>query len=97
MTESPLLDVRNLAVSFVRVVEVNEVDGVRATLRTGEIVHLRPSGNAPELRCYAEADRTERAQELCAWGLRELPKAGLAAKHGDAHRKWSRCEAIDYG
>ncbi len=54
------------------VVEVNEVDGVRATLRSGEIVHLRPSGNAPELRCYAEADRPDRAQELCAWGLRTV-------------------------
>ncbi len=52
------------------VAEVNEVDGVRVTFRTGDIVHLRPSGNAPELRCYAEADTPERARELCAWGLR---------------------------
>jgi phosphomannomutase len=49
---------------------VNDVDGVRVTLRTGEIVHLRPSGNAPELRCYAEADTPGRARELCGWGLR---------------------------
>jgi hypothetical protein len=34
------------------VTELNQVDGIRATLATGDIVHLRPSGNAPELRCY---------------------------------------------
>ncbi|NRA81645.1 MAG: phosphomannomutase [Pseudoalteromonas sp.] len=34
--------------------ELNFTDGLRITLATGEIVHLRPSGNAPELRCYAE-------------------------------------------
>jgi phosphomannomutase len=28
-------------------------------------VHLRPSGNAPELRCYAEADDESRARALC--------------------------------
>ncbi len=28
-------------------------DGMRITLRDGCIVHLRASGNAPELRCYA--------------------------------------------
>ena len=52
------------------VAELNELDGARATLRSGEIVHIRPSGNAPELRCYAEADTPQRARELCALGLR---------------------------
>ena len=27
-------------------------DGLRVTLDCGDIIHLRPSGNAPELRCY---------------------------------------------
>ena len=36
-------------------VGVNEVDGFRMTFSNGAIVHLRPSGNAPELRCYAES------------------------------------------
>jgi len=39
-------------------------DGLRITFANGEIVHLRPSGNAPELRCYAEADNQERAAAL---------------------------------
>ena len=37
-----------------------------------EIVHLRPSGNAPELRCYAEAGSQERANQLSAQCLRIL-------------------------
>lgn len=40
-------------------------DGFRLGFSSGEIVHLRPSGNAPELRCYAEADTQEKAQALC--------------------------------
>ncbi len=41
-------------------------DGLRFTFESGDIVHLRPSGNAPELRCYAEADDAVRAEELVA-------------------------------
>jgi phosphomannomutase len=44
-------------------------DGLRITFRSGEILHLRPSGNAPELRCYAEADTEKRAREIAATGL----------------------------
>lgn len=36
------------------VVSMDETDGLRMTLSSGDIVHLRPSGNAPELRCYVE-------------------------------------------
>jgi phosphomannomutase len=61
------------------IADVNRVDGLRVTLVSGDIVHLRPSGNAPELRCYAEADTAERAAELCGWGLRA---AGEAARAG---------------
>lgn len=35
--------------------QVDTTDGLRMTLTNGTVVHLRPSGNAPELRCYAEA------------------------------------------
>lgn len=37
-------------------------DGLRVTFADGRIVHLRPSGNAPELRCYAEAESTAEAE-----------------------------------
>ena len=47
------------------VVATNKTDGLRVTFANGDIVHLRPSGNAPELRCYAEADSAARAKALC--------------------------------
>lgn len=43
---------------------IDLTDGVRATFRSGEIIHLRGSGNAPELRCYSEADSEARAVAL---------------------------------
>ena len=39
-------------------------DGARITFTTGDIVHLRPSGNAPEFRCYTESSSEDRAAEL---------------------------------
>ncbi|VWX53240.1 hypothetical protein NOVOSPHI9U_420483 [Novosphingobium sp. 9U] len=39
-------------------------DGLRITFDRGDIIHLRPSGNAPELRCYTESATPERAATL---------------------------------
>ena len=50
----------------------DQTDGLRITLTNGEIVHLRPSGNAPELRCYAEAESQARAGELALACLRRV-------------------------
>jgi len=36
-------------------------DGARVAFRSGDVVHLRPSGNAPEFRCYTESDSPSRA------------------------------------
>ena len=44
--------------------KLNTVDGLRFVLDSGDIVHLRPSGNAPEFRCYAESDSLEKAKTL---------------------------------
>lgn len=46
------------------VIDTNTVDGYRMTLSTGDVIHLRPSGNAPELRCYSEANGVEKANAL---------------------------------
>jgi phosphomannomutase len=43
---------------------LDTTDGLRLTFDNDEIVHLRPSGNAPELRCYTEAASMERARAL---------------------------------
>jgi len=39
-------------------------DGLRVRFGSGDIIHLRPSGNAPECRVYAEADTAKRAERL---------------------------------
>jgi phosphomannomutase len=60
---------RNFLSPLGDIVSVNRTDGLRATLASGEIVHLRPSGNAPEMRCYTEAPTALRAQELMSQAL----------------------------
>ena len=52
------------------IVDVNLIDGLRLTFANGDIVHLRPSGNAPELRCYTEADAEAKAKLLCKSSLK---------------------------
>jgi phosphomannomutase len=51
---------------------VDTLDGVRMTLASGEIVHLRASGNAPELRCYTEADSRPDAERLLGEVVRRV-------------------------
>ena len=62
---SPDLMAAILAPQAGTVLGIDRTDGLRVTFESGDIVHLRPSGNAPELRCYAEADTPERARLLC--------------------------------
>lgn len=50
-------------------------DGLRLTLASGRILHLRPSGNAPELRFYTEAEDPQTAAALLATGLSALARA----------------------
>ena len=54
---------------------VDRTDGLRMTLEDGRIVHLRPSGNAPELRLYVEADSVAAADATLAKGLSALRAA----------------------
>lgn len=61
-----------LAPSSGAAVRQDLTDGLRVTFANGDIVHLRPSGNAPELRCYAESDSTEAARQLCDACLKRL-------------------------
>ncbi len=51
---------------------LNRIDGLRLTFANEEIIHLRPSGNAPEFRCYAEAKSDERAREITANALAKI-------------------------
>ncbi|GHC36141.1 phosphomannomutase [Gemmobacter nanjingensis] len=47
----------------------DRTDGLRVTLASGRILHLRPSGNAPELRLYAEAESPRLAARMLERGL----------------------------
>ena len=49
---------------FGPVAGLDTTDGVRITFTDGSIAHLRPSGNAPELRAYTEAESQERAAAM---------------------------------
>lgn len=46
------------------VVSIDTTDGLRLYFSNQIIVHLRPSGNAPELRCYVESDSSEQAKSF---------------------------------
>ena len=46
------------------VFQVDNTDGVRMIFESGDVIHLRPSGNAPEFRCYTESDSLTRAVQL---------------------------------
>ena len=62
--ENPQYLLQLLGFGDEQLTDLNTIDGLRMTLSNGNIIHLRPSGNAPELRCYAEAKNAEIAQSL---------------------------------
>ncbi len=47
--------------SFGQVESMDFTDGARITFKSDDIVHLRPSGNAPEFRCYTESSTDNQA------------------------------------
>lgn len=63
-----------LALTHCQVESIDVTDGLRLSLDNKAIIHLRPSGNAPELRCYAEADNFNMAHQIVADILRAIQK-----------------------
>lgn len=59
-----------------KVYAIDRTDGIRISFENEEIVHLRPSGNAPEFRCYTEADTDSRAVILNRLVMQILNKPG---------------------
>lgn len=72
--ENPAALVNNLGFQEVSIIDVNTTDGLRLSLNNDTIIHLRPSGNAPELRCYAEANTFEQAKFLVEQVLISIQK-----------------------
>lgn len=54
------------------VAAISDIDGLRVTLKDRRIIHFRPSGNAPEMRCYVEAETEAAAAGLLADGLARI-------------------------
>lgn len=50
--------------AFGKVDSIDRTDGLRVTFLSSEVLHMRPSGNAPEFRCYNEADSEARVMEM---------------------------------
>lgn len=50
--------------AFGQVDSIDRTDGLRVTFRSQEVLHMRPSGNAPEFRCYNEAASQMRVLEM---------------------------------
>jgi len=65
-----LLD--QIGFSKAEIKNIDHTDGLRITLADNRIVHLRPSGNAPELRCYAEAEDYFKASECVTTSLSNI-------------------------
>jgi phosphomannomutase len=66
------------AFGFAAVTQLNFTDGVRIYFANGDVAHVRPSGNADELRIYAVADTQARADAITAAGV--LEPAGILRK-----------------
>ena len=56
---------------FGTITRVDYTDGVRVLFDNGDVAHVRPSGNADELRIYAVADTQSRADAIAAMGVAE--------------------------
>jgi len=59
------------ALGFGAVEKIDYTDGVRLYFAGGDIAHVRPSGNADELRIYAVADTPARAGQIAKLGVAE--------------------------
>jgi phosphomannomutase len=59
------------ALGFSDIVRINVLDGVRIYFNNGDVAHIRPSGNAPQLRIYANGDSQARADAIVEIALRE--------------------------
>ena len=51
------------------VIRLETIDGVKLFFHSGNAIHYRASGNAPELRCYVEASEESQAETLLETGL----------------------------
>jgi phosphomannomutase len=56
---------------FDSIAGIDSLDGIRTRFKNGDVVHIRPSGNAPQLRIYSVANSQQRADGIIAKALGE--------------------------
>jgi phosphomannomutase len=83
LTQAPVDDDRQVEIAttlarvftrargFTSVSRLDFTDGVRILFSNNDVAHIRPSGNADELRIYSAADTQSRADAIVAEGIRE--------------------------
>jgi len=64
LIDNPVATIKLLLPNAKHILTIDQTDGLRVKFDTGDIVHLRPSGNAPELRCYTESSDKNKAHDL---------------------------------
>lgn len=70
--ESPNSFLAKISLGQLEVLAIDTTDGLRMKLSNADVVHLRPSGNAPELRCYAESNSIKNAELLVSVVLKNV-------------------------
>jgi phosphomannomutase len=59
------------AAGFADIARINALDGLRIYFSNGDVTHIRPSGNAPQLRVYANSDSQARSDRIVELALEE--------------------------
>jgi phosphomannomutase len=58
----------------VKINTINKTDGLRLIISNKDVIHIRPSGNAPELRVYIETSTMDKSEELVGLVIKALKK-----------------------
>ncbi|KPI36852.1 Phosphomannomutase [Cyphellophora attinorum] len=70
-TKKELLSIFTKDQGFSEISRIDYTDGLRLIFENGDVAHVRPSGNADELRIYAVADTQARADEIVEMGIKQ--------------------------
>ena len=81
-TKARLSELFSPALGFGSLTSINVLDGIRLGFSNGDVAHVRPSGNADELRIYALANTPARAQDITAQAIAE--PQGLLRRMADS-------------
>jgi phosphomannomutase len=57
-----------------KIISINKTDGLRMSISNNDTIHIRPSGNAPELRVYIETSTMDKSEGLVALVITALKK-----------------------